>query len=369
MPAPPSTRPSDASPTDRVRVLLVGYGYAGKTFHAPLITATPGLALTAVVSRDASKVHADLPDVAVHADPLRAIVEDAVDLVVIATPNETHAPLARAALESAKHVVVDKPFTLDVEDARALAELAHERHRVLSVFQNRRWDSDFLTVARAIETGAIGDVVHFESHFDRYRPTVRARWREQAVPGAGLWFDLGPHLIDQTLALFGLPDRIAAHLTIQRDGSETVDWAHAVLDYGAPRAVLHASMLTAGGTSRFTVHGTTGSLQKRLPDPQEAQLLRGLRPGEAGWGEDPDPLLRFDPGSIEPVPEPALPGDQRAYYAGLCDAIRNDGRNPVTAEQAVTVMVVLEAALRSSATGQTLPFAWTDADRRAWPAR
>ena len=347
-------------------VALIGYGYAGRTFHAPLIAATPGLELAVVASRDPGKVHADLPEVEVVADPQRAIADARIDLVVIAAPNDTHAPLARAALGAGRHVVVDKPFTTTLAEARALAALAARQRRLLSVFHNRRWDSDFLAVRQAIAAGTIGEVVHFESHFDRFRPQVRARWREQAVPGGGLWFDLGPHLVDQALQLFGLPDRIAANFAVQREGGQSDDWAHVQLDYGARRAILHGAMLVAGGSARFTVHGTRGSLVKPKLDQQEAQLLRGLRPGDAGWGEDDDALLVYDGGEAPPRRVPAPAGDQACYYAELRDALDGRGDNPVTPLQAVAVIAVLETAVEAARSGRTLELPLTVEERAAW---
>ena len=333
-----------------VRVGLIGYGYAGKTFHAPLIQATPGLTLSAVASSDAARVHRDLAHVDVMAQATQLIASTDIDLVIIASPNATHASLASAALRAGKHVVVDKPFTLDVTEARALVTQAEQAGRLLSVFHNRRWDSDFLAVKQAIEDGAVGTVRHFESHFDRYRPTVRARWREQAVPGAGIWYDLGPHLIDQALQLFGLPQRVIARLAIQRSGGEVADWAHVLLDYGSTQVILHASMLVAGGSRRFIVHGDRGSLLKACADRQESQLLAGMTPGAPGWGEDPDQLIVFDgEKAAQRIGVPA--GDYRRYYAGMRDAIAGRAPNPVLPIQALAVMAVLEAAIDSDRAG------------------
>ncbi|RYE72282.1 MAG: oxidoreductase, partial [Oxalobacteraceae bacterium] len=256
---------------DPVTTALIGYGFVGKTFHAPLITATPGFDLAMVASSDAAKVHLDLPEITVTASPIDVMANGDIELVVIATPNETHLPLARAALEAGKHVVVDKPFTVTLADARQLVAVAAACQRNLFVFHNRRWDSDFLGVKQVIKNGVLGRVTHFESHFDRFRPAVRDRWRERSGAGTGLWNDLGPHLIDQALQLFGLPDRVIASMAVQRDGAQVDDWAHVVLEFGSMRAILHCSVLVAGGSNRFAVHGETGSLLKRLPDQQEAQ--------------------------------------------------------------------------------------------------
>lgn len=345
------SEPVEASP---LRVALLGYGFAGRTFHAPLVAAVPGLQLAVVGSSDAGKVHADLPGVDVL--PVEdAATLDGIDLVVIATPNDLHAPLALAALDAGRHVVVDKPMAPTLEAARAVARRAAERDRVLAVFHNRRHDTDFNAVRDAIAAGLVGEVVQFESHFDRFRPQVRDRWRERAVPGGGVWFDLGPHLVDQALQLFGLPDGVQADIAAFRDGAATDDWAHVVLRYPALRVVLHASMLAAGGVARFTVHGRGGSVTKAAMDPQEAQLLAGLRPGDAGFGIDPDPLLHFDGDGGAPRAIPAPQGDQSRFYAGVRDAIRGIAPNPVPPLESLAVMAVIEAAVASARSGRVAP--------------
>lgn len=186
---------------DKIRVGLIGYGYASKTFHAPLIMGTPGLELAAVSSSDETKVKADWPAVSVVSEPRHLFNDPHIDLIVIPTPNDTHFPLAKAALEAGKHVVVDKPFTVTLSQARELDALARSTGRVLSVFHNRRWDSDFLTLKALLADGVLGEVSLFESHFDRFRPQVRDRWREQGGPGSGIWYDLAPHLLDQAIQL------------------------------------------------------------------------------------------------------------------------------------------------------------------------
>lgn len=347
-----------------IRVGLIGYGFAGKTFHAPYILAAPGLALTVVASRDAAKVHADLPGVTVIGDPMQMAAQE-VDLIVVATPNDSHAPLARAALQAGKHVVVDKPFTLNLTEARELAALARHQGRLLSVFQNRRWDSDFLSIRKGLADGLVGNLKHFESHIDRFRPVVRPRWREVAGPGSGLWFDLGPHLVDQALQLFGLPDRVLASLARQREGAQVDDWAHVVLEYGERRVILHASVVAAGGAVRFVAHGDHGSLVKRKADPQEPQLLGGMKPGDAGWGHDPDDLLHYDADGVERA-IPAERGDQPRYFREVAAALRGEGTNPVTPEQAIAVMAVIEAAFASARSGTAVVPELTGQERAAW---
>jgi len=345
----------------------VGYGYAGKLFHAALIAATPGLRLHVVGSNRPEAVRADWPEALVCA-PDAAATHAQADLVVIAAPNDQHAPLAEAALRAGKHVVVDKPFTVTLAEARHLARVARETGRLLSVFQNRRWDSDFLALRAALAGGAIGEAMHVEAHFDRYRPQVRARWREQAGQGTGIWYDLGPHLVDQALLLLGLPDAVSASFARQRAGAETPDWAHVVLHHGERRAILHASMLVAGGAPRWIVHGARGSFVKRRMDQQEAQLLAGMAPGAAGWGVDDDPARLIDGASFKTTEVAAPMGDQRAYYAAVRDAIRGQRPNPVTPAEAVAVMAVLEAAQQSVQTGRTGAPDLTDAERADWAA-
>lgn len=274
---------------DLVRVALVGYGFAGQTFHAPLIRSVPGLQLTVVVSGNPDRVRKDLPDATVQPSLERALAgNDAdIDLVVVATPNQTHVPFATATLNAGKHVVVDKPFTTTLAEARSLADLASARGRILSVFQNRRWDSDFLAAKAILEDDRLGDVVHFESHIDRYRPVVPVRWREQPGPGAGLWYDLGPHLVDQALQLFGTPLAVSGRLARQRAGAAVDDWAHVILDYGRLQVILHAACLAASAAPRFLIHGTKGSWIKQRADVQEDQVRAGMKPGAPGWVRTP----------------------------------------------------------------------------------
>ncbi|MNK43873.1 putative oxidoreductase YdgJ [compost metagenome] len=338
-----------------INAALVGYGFAGQTFHAPFLTSTPGLALRWVVSRDAAKVQAELPGCRVGSLD-EVLADSTVDLVVIATPNDTHAPIARQALLAGKHVVIDKPFALDLAEAEALVELAEKQQRLLSIFHNRRWDGDFLTIRRLLAEGALGKIAQFESHFDRYRPEVRQRWREAGGPGSGLWFDLGPHILDQALQLFGQPDWIQADLAAQRPGALSDDYFHVVLGYGALRVILHGSCLVSATMPRFVIHGSEGSFIKFGMDVQEEQLKLGLRPPAANWGLDPEPgqLSRMVEGQplVQTVSGEA--GDYGAYYSGVCAAIRGEAGNPVPAVEALAVMALLDLARESDSQGRRL---------------
>lgn len=339
-----------------IRVGLIGYGYASKTFHAPLIAGTPGMALAAVSSSDAAKVHADWPAVPVVSEPKHLFNDPNIDLIVIPTPNDTHFPLAKAALEAGKHVVVDKPFTVTLSQARELEALAKSLGRVLSVFHNRRWDSDFLTVKTLLGEGTLGEIVFFESHFDRFRPQVRNRWREQAGPGSGIWYDLAPHLLDQAVNLFGLPVSMTVDLAQLRPGAQTTDYFHAVLSYPQRRIVLHGTMVAAAESARYIIHGTRGSYVKFGLDPQEDRLKNGERLPQEDWGYDMrDGVVTRTEGE-ELVEETLLtsPGNYPAYYAAIRDVLNGTGENPVPASQAIQIMELIELGIESAKHRATL---------------
>jgi predicted dehydrogenase len=324
--------------------------------------------LAVLASRQRAPENAFPEGAEIVADPSAAARHHDVDLVVIATPNDSHAPLAEAALRAGKHVVVDKPFTITLAEGCALADTAAAEGRVLSVFQNRRWDSDFLGVRRELAAGRIGEPAEVRSEFSRWRPQVRDRWRERAGPGSGVWYDLGPHLIDQVLVLFGPPETVLADLRVQRRGGAAIDWFHAVLGYGSMRVLLTSSMLAADAPSRWLLRGSSGSILKRCGDRQEDQLVRTERPGSPGWGSDADPLV-FMPGeSKERISLAAPPGDYLAYYAGIRDAIEGKGAVPVTPAEATTAMRILEAGLESARNGCVVRPAYGDAERAAWSA-
>jgi predicted dehydrogenase len=345
---------------------VIGFGFVSKTFHVPLLKATEGYRIAAVSSSRPGDVSGVLPDVEVVSDPQALATHPDVDLVVIASPNETHAALAELAMRAGRNVVVDKPFTITVKEARHLASVAKENDVLLSVFQNRRWDSDFLTVQDAIRQDLTGRVVLFESRIDRYRPDVRDRWREIPGPGAGLLYDLAPHLIDQTVLLFGIPDSVQATLAKQRRGARTDDFFQLVLRYGEMVATLQAGSLVSGGSARFSVHGDRASLVKQNPDIQEDQLRAGVLPGSPDWGVDPDDAVLYEGATGAARPVRAARGDQRGYYVALRKALQGGAPNPVPPEQGATVMVIIEAALRADAEGRRVVPDLTNAERAAW---
>lgn len=337
-----------------IGVGLIGYGLAGRAFHAPFVKVTPGLALRAVVSRDAAKVHADLPDVAVCPDVPALLARDDIDLVIVASPDDLHAEHALAALAAGRHVLVDKPFATSLADARRIAAAGEAAGRLVTIFQNRRWDADFLTLRGLIASGRLGEVVQFESHFDRWRPHPAAIWKEARTGGA--WLDLGPHLVDQALRLFGLPTAVSADIATLRAGAPSADYFHVTLKYPHRRAILHASKLVAEHSLRFAVHGTGGSWIKHGFDPQEAASLQGVAPGSAGWGLDPWPG-RCTGADGEDAAVAAVPGDYRRFWNALAAALRGEGANPVPPSEAIDTMRVLDAALRSAGEGRDVVLA------------
>lgn len=327
---------------------LLGFGLAGSVFHAPLILSEPRLQLKAVASSRTDDIRRSAPGA--EATTVEAVIADpGIDLVVIATPNTSHAPLAREALLAGKHVVIDKPMATTAAEADEVIALAERQGRLLTVFQNRRWDNDFLTLRACLEKGEVGRPYHYEAHFDRFRPQIKQGWREQTLAGSGVLFDLGAHLIDQALTLFGLPDRILADVGTQRPDAQVDDWFHIVLGYGPMRAILHCGTVVCRPGPRFQLHGDRGSFLKHGMDGQEAALRAGRMPTEADWGQD-DPenhaLLVQADGTERRVE--TLRGDYPAFYRGVAAAILDGGPPPVTAEQARDVLTVLEAVRKAA---------------------
>ncbi|MFI9427966.1 Gfo/Idh/MocA family oxidoreductase [Streptomyces achromogenes] len=344
-----------------LRVGLIGYGLAGSVFHAPLIAATEGLALDTVVTSSPERrkqALAEFPEVRLAATAEELFDRaDELDLVVVASPNKTHVPLATTALRAGLPVVVDKPVAGTAAEARALAALAEERGLLLSVFQNRRWDNDFLTLRTLLADGALGDAWRFESRFERWRPRPKGGWRESGDPAeiGGLLYDLGSHVVDQALVLFGPATEVYAETDIRRPGAETDDDTFIALTHASGvRSHLYVSATAAQLGPRFRVLGSRAGYVKYGLDPQEAALREGGRPGTAaGWGTEDESLWGRIGSGESPLtgagtPVPTLPGDYPAYYAAVASALRGTGPNPVTALEAAAALDVLEAARRSA---------------------
>ncbi|OKJ41628.1 Gfo/Idh/MocA family protein [Streptomyces sp. CB01580] len=347
-----------------LRVGLIGYGLAGSVFHAPLIAAAEGLVLDTVVTSDEerrARARAEFPAARLAASPEELWQRaDELDLVVIASPNRTHVPLATTAIEAGLPVVVDKPIAGTAAEARRLATLARERGLLLSVFQNRRWDNDFRTLARLLADGELGTVQRFESRFERWRPQLKGGWRESGDPQeiGGLLYDLGSHVVDQALVLFGPVVRVYAESDVRRPGAAADDDTFLALTHAnGVRSHLYVSATAAQLGPRFRVLGTAAGYVKYGLDPQEAALRTGARPADGRpWGEEPESLWGRIGSGESPLtgggaPVPTVPGDYRAYYAAVTDALRGRGDNPVTALQAAATLDVLEAARRSAREG------------------
>lgn len=324
-----------------IRVGLVGFGLAGSVFHAPLIHSCSRMILVGVLTSRA------IPE---RVSSLEELISGC-DLVVVASPNTTHLPIARRALEAGKHVVVDKPFTLTLDEADELIALAEQRNQLLSVFHNRRWDSDYLTVREVV--AKIGDVRLFEANWDRFRPAIKKGWREVAEPGSGVLNDLGPHLFDQAIQLFGMPDALEADIAAQREGAAVDDYFDVRLHYGQSRVALRSSTLVAAPRPRFALHGTRGSFIKDGLDPQEAQLKAGLDPLDAEFGIDrvQGTLTRPD-GSVEHIQ--SRRGNYLAFYEAMANAILDGSPVPVSAEDARDCLALIDLARRASVQGLRL---------------
>lgn len=338
---------------------LVGFGLAGRILHAPLILGA-GLRIAAVVTSQRQAVQSALPTARVVPDLESLLAIQPLDVVVIATPNELHVPQALSALRAGKHVVIDKPMALSTVEADTLIAAAGRSGRVLTVFHNRRWDSDFLTVQRLLAEDTLGEISSVECHWDRWRPQVADRWRERPTPGSGMLYDLGPHLIDQVLQLFGLPEWLQADVFMQRAGGHTDDAFDIRMGRGRLRITLSVNSLVADAGPRFRLCGSRGTFTKHGLDVQETQLRNGMLPDHDQYGIEP-PLQwgRFVAGDTgAPIQIPSEPGNWLNFYRDLTDCIAT-GRAPVvSASQAREVLKVIEAAQLSSAQGSRVTFNW-----------
>jgi predicted dehydrogenase len=267
---------------------IVGFGMSAQVFHAPFVTTVPGFRFHAVIERNTTLAEKTYPGIITYRSFEEMLQDVAIDLVVITTPNETHFPFSMQALAAGKHVVLEKPFTNTTAEAQQLLDAVHQYNKVLSVYHNRRYVSDFRTIVEILQQKQLGDVHEYECHFDRYRPEAKPNaWREKAAPGSGILYDLGSHLIDQALCLFGIPKAITAEIKMQRPHAIIEDYFDVRLDYGFATAILKSSMLVREMGPRYMVHGTLGSYIKSGDDPQEALLKQGAVPVGEDWGKEP----------------------------------------------------------------------------------
>jgi scyllo-inositol 2-dehydrogenase (NADP+) len=330
-------------------VSLLGHGTAGAWFHGPLVESTPGLDLRVIATSRPESLAGRRPGPRIEPDALAACAAPDVDLVVVATPNALHEPLARAALEAGKHVLVDKPLALSARAVDGLMALARRQGRQLEVFHNRRRDGDFQLLRSLLQAGTLGELRLLELRWDRFRPVVPTGWRHEQQPGAGVLWDLGPHLIDQALALLGTPDDFSADLACQRAGAVATDYFELTLRYGDTRCVVSSSNLVAEPRPRFAAHGSAGSWLGFGVDPQESALKAGGRP------DDPDfraSLPRQRSVLVDAAGRrtdmPVEPGDWRSFYVDLAASLRGEGPLPVGATAGRDVVALIESALASA---------------------
>lgn len=341
-----------------IRVGVVGFGLAGRAFHTAVVQATPGLELAFVVQRSGDDAKKEYPEAHVAPSVEEMLCDVGIQLVVIATPSYSHYEVAKQCLHEQRHVVIDKPFTLTSEHAAELIHIARQRKLLLTAYQNRRWDGDFQTVRQIIADVDLGRLVTLESHFDRFRPQPRRDvWRESGGPGGGILFDLGPHLIDQAMTLFGAPDTISASVRVERDAAVVDDAFDLQLSYERQRLTifLRSTLTACTPGPRYILHGTRGSFVKWGLDPQEEQLRAGMLPDAPGFGEEPE--SRWGELHVEdqqPRRVPTLRGDYRGFYENVRDVLLGKAELAVKPEQAWRTTRLIELARESSGQGRRL---------------
>ncbi len=352
-----------------IGVGVIGFGLGGRVFHAPFVSAVPGLRLVSIMQRTGDDAAKAYPGVKIERSIDATLADKSIEVVVVSTPNETHFALAKRVLEAGKHVVIDKPFAPTSAEALELGRIAKNKGLLAIPFHNRRWDGDFLTVKKLLKENAVGRLVTFESHFDRFRPTPRENtWKEAGNPANGMLFDLGPHLVDQALALFGAPDAISASVRADRDQTAIEDAFDITLHYPGPNgkgllAHCRTSYLACLNAPRFVLHGTKGSFEKHGLDPQEPTLVGGakvpplgspevwLQEKESAWGKLAVAPVPSDPTMLVEKQIKTEPGDYRLFYANVRDAVLGTAPLAVTAEDGYRVTKLLEMARESSAKG------------------
>ncbi|MDP1843448.1 MAG: Gfo/Idh/MocA family oxidoreductase [Sediminibacterium sp.] len=339
---------------EQINTAILSFGMSGRVFHAPFIALHPGFKLAGVLERTKQESLQFYPDIHIYRTVEEVLEDASIELVIVNTPTHTHYDFCKRALQAGKHVVVEKAFTTTVAEARELNEIAIAKNLMLSVYQNRRWDSDFSTVRSVVQSGELGEIIEAEFHFDRYKEALSPKLHKEVPgPGAGLLNDLGPHLIDQALSLFGMPNEVFANIKINRPNSLVDDYVYLLLLYPTKNITLKTSLLVREPMPAFIVHGTKGSFIKTRADIQEAALLANEKPNTPNWGVEPiseQGLLHTERnGKIIKEKISTLAGNYAQYYEGIYKAITTHSPAPVTATDGIHVMRILEAAIQSSA--------------------
>lgn len=344
----------------KIKTALLSFGMSGKVFHAPFLDFHPGFELMGSWERSSKNIQSDYPNTISYPSLEAVLLDKSIDLVVVNTPIESHFEYAKKVLLAGKHVLVEKAFTTTVVEARELALLAKEKGLKLSVFQNRRWDSDFKTVQKIISDGLLGEIVEAEFHFDRYKPELSPKsHKETANPGAGILKDLGPHLIDQALTLFGFPKAVFADIRIIRTHSLVDDYMDVLLYYSDFRVRLKASFFVREAIPSYVIQGKKGSFLKYRGDVQEDDLKLGKKPSLDSWGKesiDLQGVLHTESnGKIIKEKIPTLQGNYYDYFDGLYQSIVNDAVEPITASEGLKVMQIIEGAMESNLKNKVIP--------------
>ncbi|MBX5438324.1 MAG: Gfo/Idh/MocA family oxidoreductase [Thermoflavifilum sp.] len=343
--------------TDPVSTALLGFGLSGKYFHAPFLKKNPCFRVTAILQRQGEEGLQLFPEARLFRDSETLLHQADAELVIITTPNDTHFPLAMQALRAGKHVVLEKPVTLTGAEMAELMNLAERQNLLLVPFHNRRFDSGFRTVQQILQSGYIGEVVEASFQFNRWRPQPRQHWREQALPGSGILYDLGPHLIDHALCLFGRPQWITAYIGHQRPDTHTDDMFEIWLAYEKRMVKLYAGMLVCEPSPRYVLRGTKGVFVKNSDDPQEARLRQGHSPDEPDWGMEPaNAWGLIYPATAHPNAFPSLRGDYGLFYRQLYRALRLRQSPPVSAMDGYYTIRLIELARESFARKQWVAF-------------
>jgi predicted dehydrogenase len=336
-----------------INTALCSFGMSGLVFHAPFLHVNPKFNFYAVWERSKNLAEEKYPGVKTFRSLESMLADDAVELVIVNTPNATHYEFAKKALEAGKHVIVEKPFTISVEEGKDLIELANKKNRKLSVYQNRRYDSDYKTIKKVLEENLLGDLVEVEMHFDRYKEELSPKLhKETPGPGAGVLYDLGSHLIDQALQLFGMPDGVFADIRILRPASQVDDYFELLLYYEKLRVRLKSSYVVREALPGYILHGFKGSFIKPKTDIQEEELKKGAIPDKADWGTEPETekgLLHTEK-DWKVIREyiTSKQGNYGEYYDGMFNAIRNSAPVPVSAQDGLAVIHIIETAFQSS---------------------
>lgn len=347
--------------TEIINVGLASFGMSGLVFHGPLLKANPSYSVSKILERSSSNSVNMFPESEIVRDFKDIISDPEVDLVVVNTPDDLHYTMAESALKAGKHVVVEKPFTLNIKEGEELIHLSQKFDRILTVFQNRRWDSDFLTVKSIINSGRLGDLKEFELHFDRYKDFIQENsWKEESFTGSNVLYNLGSHLIDQALVLFGLPIAVFSDLSIVRKGSNIIDYFHIHMYYKGFKAILKSSYQVCEPGPKIMVHGSLGSFVKYGMDPQEDELKLGRVPGGRDWGQEPENIYgrlnSKSPGKEFYGIYPSLKGDYPAFYNNLYDSLTAGKELSVKPIEPLNVIRVIKAAEKSNSIGKKVQF-------------